>query len=70
MTKVWSMMLRICRACLGEILSSKSDGICVRVALVVVVFMVAVGVVVLMVAVGVVVLVGVLFIRAVEMDFS
>ena len=60
MTKAWLMMLRACRACVREMISSIRDGVCVRVAVVVV----------LMVAVGVVLLVGVLFIGVLEVACS
>ena len=69
MARVWSMMLKVCEAWVGEVLSSMRDEICVCVK-VVVVLRVVVGVVVLMVKVVVVVLVGLLCIGAVEVECS
>ena len=70
MTREWLVTLGVCRAWVGDMLSSIRDGICVCVAVVVVALMVVMEIVVLVIVVRVscIGVVGVLYIGLVEVD--
>ena len=68
MTREWLVTLGVCRAWVGDMLSSIRDGICVCVAVVVVALMVAMEVMVIVVRVSCIGVVGVLCIGVVEVD--